>query len=234
MNYRFHNAEKGVMYEIMLPKKIQYQDFLFASLVKGFRTFTFSGYFKQNEESVKQLFEKYSDIIYLKGNILELFDTDYNPIFQGYSMYEVDGVFRHDDSVAFDEELTQIIRIYFIPDYISIAKRFPSYSNLEILKFADTFFSLSTNMYRRMQQFIKTEEDIMNAGISHPQKHNELSDYFNNWVDAVSVFVFGYIIHEICLHLSTYYEEKKIKELEKEIWVTSQWGILINRTKLKV
>jgi hypothetical protein len=64
-------------------------------------------------------------------------------------MYEVDGVFRHDDSVAFDEELTQIIRIYFIPDY------------------------------------------------------------FNNWVDAVSVFVFGYIIHEICLHLSTYHEEKK-------------------------
>jgi len=85
-----------------------------------------------------------------------------------------------------------------------------------------------------MQQFINTEEDIMNAGISHPQKHNELSDYFNNWVDAVSVFVFGYIIHEICLHLSTYHEEKKIKELEKEIWVTSQWGILINRTKLKV
>ena len=31
-------------------------------------------------------------------------------------MHEVDGVFRHDDSVAFDEELTQIIRIYFISD----------------------------------------------------------------------------------------------------------------------
>jgi len=234
MNYRFHNAEKGVMYEIMLPKKIQYQDFLFTSLVDGIRSFTFSEYFKQNKDSVKQLFEKYSDIIYMKRDLLELFDTDFHPIFQGYSMYEVDGVFRHDSSVAFDEELTQIIRIYFIPDYISIAKRFPAYSNLEILKFADTFFSLSTNMYRRMQQYITTEEDISKEGISHPEKHSELSNYFNNWVDAVSVFVFGYIIHEICRHLSSYYEEKKLKELEKEIWVTSQWGILINRTKLKV
>ena len=217
MNYRFHNAEKGVMYEIMLPKKIQYQDFLFSSLVDGIRSFTFSDYFKRNEESVKQLFEKYSDIIYLKKDTLERFDTDFNPIFQGYSMYEVDGVFRHDNSVAFDEELTQIIRIYFIPDYLGIAKRFPDYSHLEILKFADTFFSLSTNMYRRMQQFIHTEEEIRNGGTSHPHKHHELSDYFNNWVDAVSIFVFGYIIHEICRHLSSYYEEKKLKELEKEI-----------------
>jgi hypothetical protein len=84
-------------------------------------------------------------------------------------MHEVDGVFRHDDNVAFDEELTQIIRIYFISDYDSIAKRFPSYSDLEILKFSDTFFSLSTNMYRRLQQFINPEEEIMNEGISHPK-----------------------------------------------------------------
>ncbi len=233
MNYRFHNAEKGVMYEIMLPKKIQYQDFLFTSLVNGFRTFTFTGYFQKNRESVRQLFENYSDVLYLKRNNLELFDTDYKPIFQGYSMYEVDGVFRHDDSMNFDEELTQIIRVYFIPDYALIGKRFSAYSPLEILKYADIFFSLSTNMYRRMQPFYDPEEHFMNAGISYQKKHQELYDYFNNWVDAVSTFVFGYIIHEICQHLSNYYEEKKIKELEKEIWVTSQWGILINRTRLK-
>jgi hypothetical protein len=71
MNYRFHNAEKGVMYEIMLPKKIQYQDFLFTSLVNGFRTFTFTGYFQKNRESVRQLFENYSDVLYLKRNNLE-------------------------------------------------------------------------------------------------------------------------------------------------------------------
>lgn len=219
------------MYEIMLPKKIQYQDFLFASLVDGIRSFSFSDYFRQNEESVRQLFEKYSDIIYHEKNILEVFDSEFNPVFQGYSMYEVDGVFRHENGVAFDEELTQIIRIYFIPDYDGIAKRFPGLSDLEILEYADNFFSLTTNMYRRMQQFKKTEEDIL-KGFT-PAEGNKLGDYFNRWVEAVSVFVFGYIIHEICRHLSRYYEDKKLKALEKEIWVTSHWGILINRTKLR-
>ena len=234
MNYRFNNAEKGVMYEIMLPKKIQYQNFLFSSLVNGFRTFTFSGYFKENEESVNQLFENYSDVLHMKWNNLELFDTNYKPIFQGYSMYEVDGVFRHENSTAFDEELTQIIRVYFIPDYNGIDNIFPLYSHLEILKFADIFFSLSTNMYRRMQPSFGIDEDFMNLSFSHQTKHKELFDYFNNLVDAVTLFVFGYIIHEVCRHLCIYYEEKELKELEKEIWVTSQWGLLINRTKLKV
>jgi len=233
MNYRFHNAEFGVMYEIMLPKKIQYQDFLFNSLVNGFRTFSYSRYFKENKISVLELFENYFDIIDIKMNDLELFDRDYKAIFQGYSMYEVDGVFRHVDSISFDEELTQIIRVYFIPDYIEIGKRFPKYSPTEILNQADLFFSLYKNMYRRMRMSTVTGEQIESYGISSQDGNSELFSYFNHWVDAVMLFVFGFIIHEICKHLSNYYKEKKIKELEKEIWVTAQWGILINRTILK-
>jgi len=126
MNYRFHNAEKGVMYEIMLPKKIQYQDFLFTSLVDGIRSFTFSEYFKQNKDSVKQLFEKYSDIIYMKRDLLELFDTDFHPIFQGYSMYEVDGVFRHDSSVAFDEERHKLSEFTSFLIISVLPKNFPA------------------------------------------------------------------------------------------------------------
>lgn len=221
------------MYEIMLPKKIQYQDFLFNSLVNGFRTFTFAGYFKENQESVRQLFEDYSDVLSSKKFDLELFDRDYKPVFQGYSMYEVYGVFRHEDSMAFDEELTHIIRVYFIPDYAEMGNRFPAFSQSEIFRYADAFFALSTNMYRRWQSIVDMEKLIEELGISFQKGHEELFNYLNNWIDSVALLVFGSIIHEICRNLSTCYEEDKIRALEKEIWVTSQWGILINKTILK-
>jgi len=233
MKYRFHNAEIGVMYEIMLPKKIQYQDFLFNSLVNGIQTFSFTKYFEENRISIKQLFEEYSDFLSSKKFELELFDRDYTAIFQGYSMFEVNGVFRQENSTSFDEELTQIVRVYFLPDYNDIYKRFPSFSKIEILKFADNFFSKHTNMYRRIQQYTDPSGSARFGDFDTQEKQRVLYDYFNYWVDAVALFVFGYIIHEICKHLSSYYEDKIMKTVEKEIWVSSQWGILINRTKLQ-
>jgi hypothetical protein len=233
MKYRFHNAEIGVMYEIMLPKKIQYQDFLFNALVNGLQTFTFSSYFEKNKESVKQLFEEYSDYLIGKRAEVQLFDTDYTAIFQGYSMFEVNGVFRHEKSNSFDEELTQIVRVYFLPDYEDMMKRFPDFSRIEILQFADSFFSLHTNMYRRLQEFYAVSVTEGSADEAIHKRQKVLYDYLNHWVDAVSLFVFGYVIHEICKHLDSYYEEKRLTTLEKEIWVSSHWGILINRTRLK-
>jgi hypothetical protein len=233
MQYRFHNAELGVMYEIMLPKKIQYQDFLFNSLVNGLRTFSYTKYFRENKESFMQLFEDYTDAINLKKNDLELFDANYLDMIKGYSMYEVYGVFRQADSYNFDEELTQIVRLYFIPDYAGIAKKFPGFTINEIQTYADMFFSLYKNMYRRQEGFPASPEILLRHGLTSPERYEPLHTYYTHWVDAAMLCVFGYIVHEICRHLSTYFEEKKLKELEKEIWVTSHWGILINRNILK-
>lgn len=233
MKYRFHNAEVGVMFEIMLPKKIQYQDFLFNALVNGLQNFSFSSYFEQNKASVLQLFEDYSDYLIGMRPEVELFDTDYAAIFQGYSMFEVNGVFRHANSRAFDEELTQIVRVYFLPDYEDMFKRFPDFSRIEILKFADSFFSLHTNMYRKLRQYYDVPEQTGSGDDSERDKHRVLYDYLHNWVDAVTLFVFGYIVHEICKHLGSYYEDQRLTSLEKEIWVSSHWGILVNRTRLK-
>jgi hypothetical protein len=233
MKYRFHNAEIGVMYEIMLPKKIQYQGFLFNALVNGLKTFSFSSYFEENKNSVKELFEDFSDYLIGKRAEVELFDTDYAAIFQGYSMFEVNGVFRHEKSDAFDEELTQIVRVYFLPDYENMYKRFPEFSQIEILRFADNFFSLHKNMYRRLHQFFDVFGKADPEDESIKEREKVLHDYLNHWVDAVALFVFGYIIHEICKHLGSEYEEKRLSILEKEIWVSSHWGILINRTRLQ-
>lgn len=233
MRYRFHNAEIGVMYEIMLPKKIQYQGFLFNALVNGLQTFSFASYFEENKESVKQLFEDYSDYLVGKRPEVELFDTDYAAIFQGYSMFEVNGVFRHEKSDAFDEELTQIVRVYFLPDYDAMGKRFPEFTQIEILRFADNFFSQHKNMYRRLQQFYNTSGKADSGDAPEQEREKVLHDYLNHWVDAVALFVFGYIIHEICKHLGAEYEKDRLPALEKEIWVSSHWGILINRTRLR-
>ena len=234
MKYRFHNAEIGVMYEIMLPKKIQYQGFLFNALVNGLQTFSYSKYFEENKASVKQLFEDYSDYMIDKRFEVELFDTDYAAIFQGYSMFEVNGVFRHEKTNVFDEELTQIVRVYFLPDYNAMYKRFPEFSQVEILWFADNFFSLHKNMYRRLRQFSDASGKADMGEGPFQERHKVLHDYLNHWVDAVALFVFGYIIHEICKHLGKEYEDKRLAALEKEIWVSSHWGILINRTQLRI
>ena len=88
-------------------------------------------------------------------------------------------------------------------------------------------------MYRRIQQYTDPSGSAIFVDSDILEKQRVLDDYFNYWVDAVALFVFGYIVHVICKHLSRYYEDKKLKAVEKEIWVSSQWGILINRTKLQ-
>lgn len=233
MKYRFHNAEVGVMFEIMLPKKIQYQDFLFNALVNGLQNFSFSTYFEQNKASVLQLFEDYSDYLIGMKPEVALFDTDFAAIFQGYSMFEVNGVFRHEKSRVFDEELTQIVRVYFLPEYENMFKRFPDFSKIEILKFTDNFFNLHTNMYRKLRQYYDLPEQPGSGDDAGQERQKVLYDYLQNWVDAVTLFVFGYIVHEICKNLGSYYEDQRLASLEKEIWVSSHWGILINRTRLK-
>lgn len=241
MDYKFQNAEIGVMSEIMLPKRILYQGILFQSLEGGLTKFKFQEYFKNvaNKKSAEALLENYQDIKDISKLKLDLFDKNYRTIFQGYSMYEVDGVFRYEKEggIKFDEERTQIIKVYFIPDYELMEKKFPSFSKNEIMNYADLFFSLSKitstntedNIWKRMQPYLDTPDERKSLGLEK-KNHKHLYKYFKNWVDAVALFVFGYIIHEICKELIKFKTDLKIDELEKEIWVSSQWGILINRT----
>ncbi len=242
MDYRFHNAEIGVMSEIMLPKKIQYQDFLFNSLVDGLLKFSYETHFNDNKVSAQKYLRYYTSLKNFEGIDFKLFDKEFRPIFQGYSMYEVDGVFRFEENskVLFDEERTQIIKIFFLPDYKALKTKYSSISRNDLLNYADLFFSLSKitsyhaedNIQQRMKSYLDSIPERKSIGKITAKQQGDLYNYFKNWVDAVALFVFGYIIHEICKNLKDYHKREKISSLEKEIWVSSQWGILINRTKL--
>jgi len=65
-------------------------------------------------------------------------------------------------------------------------------------------------------------------------QREKLFDYFVNWVDAVAFFTFGFVINELTNQFHKMKGENDINYLEEEIWVASQWGVLINKTILRV
>src|ERR1700758_4749588 len=94
MQYMMHGYEPGLYMEIYLPKRAIYQPLLSDVLTKGFEM-----------EHVKDHFlcpEKRRRILNLIGrnpswswfHDYDAFITKLRPFFFGYSMYEVDGVFK--------------------------------------------------------------------------------------------------------------------------------------------
>ena len=253
--YKFQNAELGVMSEIMLPKKMQYQGFLFSSLLTGIEDFSFWRYYNQkgNKEKIDSLLENYPSLTNISKSRLMHLDVEFKDIFKGYSMYEVDGVFKFDKKSKYNfvEERTQIIKVYYIPNYEKIqskingmlSKKTAKLELQTIINFADLFFANSKvtsydveNVMNRIKPLIDEEnlkalgftgnKDAMNEQI------NYLNDYFNDWVDAVAFFTFGFIMNELTNHLKRMDKEGEIPWPEEQIWVASQWGVLINKTIL--
>lgn len=252
--YKFQNAEIGVMTEIMLPKKIQYQGFLFKSLISGLKDFSFQNHYAENRESIESLLSNYGSLITISNERLSLFDEKYKDIFKGYSMYEVDGVFKFRDNsdanIKFSEERTQIVKVYYIPEYSNIKNEVEEHIGGQIeletiINFADLFFMNAKitsyrdgNIWKRLQPLINDEDELIALGFLEDaeirkKQFDFLKEYFTNWVDAIAFFTFGYVVWMITDTLVKMKSIAEVSYLEEEIWVASQWGVLINRTILE-
>ena len=251
--YQFQNGEIGVMTEFLLPKKIEYQGKLFNSLVKGLNNFSYYDYFNENKLSIEFLLKNYMNLNEMAKINLGKFDKYYNDIFQGYSLYEVDGVYlsknKNKIGVGYLEERTQIVRFYFIPNYEKLIKRLRrrkcNVSKEFVLNYADIFFKESKitsfekgSLQSKIEQFeseLETSQlnnDTKTGIILNTKGLELLKSYFLDWVDAIALIVFGFLVHEITLRLNELSEKRKIKKnkpIEEEIWVTTHWGIIINR-----
>lgn len=248
MNYKFQNAEIGIQSEIMLPKKIQYQGLLFETLLEGLTRFSYRNYYEKNKSHIDEILEKNTSLTNLNSGQLDELDRLHSDIFKGYSMYETDGVFRFSETATakprFVEERTQVIRVFFIPDFMRMldeanAGQVRSIDLHAVINFSDLFFNLTRttafdakSIDARLEPYITNHVRLREMGINTMSQAIILREALKRWVNAVIFFVFGFIIHEICKCLKIMFDAGNVRYMEEEIWVSSQWGVLINKTVL--
>jgi hypothetical protein len=210
MPYRFESYLPGVFVELYLPKRSVYQGMLYEALTEGFDFERVKVHFleESNRERIYSLLEHYDEIKNIEERILTI-----EPFYWGYSMYEVDGVF-FDIERGIDEERTQIIRIMFLPNIKTISEIVPE---------------MEYNKLRRaVKKIIGADRDEREKMKEHfPQ----LVDHLNKWIGDVGLFLFGYIVFKLCERINEVNTEHA-DELEQEIWVTSFWGLQVNKVKL--
>lgn len=248
MKYKFHPGEAGILVEIFLPKKTEYQGTLYKTLEKGLN-FNYQEHFLNFKKvsRIQEMIKVYTDISEYDEELITNFQQKFPNIFAGYSMYEVDGVFKSweiEDLIY--EERTQVIKVFFIPNYEALynSENLKKWEKRDIRDFARRYFK---NSQIDPDSFKKTY-NVLDKEIIDKEGANEIIEYLNDYINCAGLFVFGYILFEISEQLLFLLEERRkrisndptkrkskedIKPLEEEIWVTSVWGFTVNKVKFK-
>jgi hypothetical protein len=218
--YEFKPSDPGIFVEIYLPKKTNFQGTLYDTLTKGFYIGEVIAHFKKPEKKtgIKRLLKRYMDSVrYLEDEI-----ENFPPVFFGYSLYEVDGVFI-DEKGRIQAERTQVIRVMFRPDLSRFVKENPGAKNKRIIS-------------RIAKDYLRAPEG--RSVFKHERKltplQAEVVEYIEQWTDYVGLFIFGYLVYEICEQITRLCMNGEMgwNQAEDEIWVTSFWNLVINPVKL--
>lgn len=225
IQYRYNRYDPGVFMEIYLPKKSEYQGILYDTLTSGFRTKNVITHLKKHLLDINRLMgESYN------SKIRKLTDLDkmIGPIFYGYSLYEVDGVF-FDDANKVVEERTQVIRLMFRFDVNVLMER------------------IGGKIYEQQHQIAITIVDdyLQSTAVKPSFSELHFESYLKKWPDEkaflrklikaleawefnIAMFVLGFVIFKICEKIKLLHAKNK-KKPEDEIWITSFWNLRINR-----
>jgi hypothetical protein len=234
--YRFNRYEPALLIEIYLPKKIRYQGALYRCLRTGFnftevqKHLTMRSHFPHIREFLEDYPRLYS---YYKDNDIEAIKARVKrmrPCFEGYSMYEVDGVFFNKDDFYrpanrkpftsfIVEERVQVIRIIFRPQVNQLVAGLGLHRNQNPDKF-DRLVRFAT---RTLVSEYEARSDLQHD--DKDKKH--IFDRMTEWVDDTALFLFGFMIYKICQEITDLQTERE--RPEDEIWVTSFWEFNINR-----
>ena len=220
-DYIFNPGEPSILVEIYLPKKTQYQEKLYNTLTNGFKI-NLNEYFNGNlKNEIKEFIVNYNSII----DDYEIFSSNPDKVFYGYSMYEVDGVFYNADKDRIDEERTQIIRLIFKTDLKSLFSEFKtSFPNSQIdpknFRYYVRHFLCSSyrGSFRNINEF-DFLDILINPGTDKREMEFILK-IVETWVDYTGFFLFGYIVFQLT---------KGVDKIEDEIWVSSSRYSTINR-----
>ena len=159
---------------------------------------------------------------------------DICPVFYGYSMYEVDGVFFDSKNDSPIEERTQVIRLMFKFQIDELLKsqdgELRDVENKIAKLVTDDFLNYCANKPAFFELHI---EDYKKQWPNHIDFIKTLIDRLQHWEFSMAMFVMGYVVFEICEKIKDLHKNDHRKP-EEEIWITSFWNLRINRvTKAK-
>lgn len=212
------HSEYGIYVELYLPKHAKLQGALYTTLTDGFKHEIVTEHFLNPEKRPKIIellrHHKYEEWTNYTQEYVDTLDS----LYRGYSMYEVDGVFKPEIGAHVDEERTQVIRFMFLPTKLDemFAAMDVELGSEEHQNLLDSFGN-----FLRMAGHKQSREKAEG-------KERKLFDYIYEWYIAVGFFLFGYIVFEICLKIEALVSSGEATQ-EQEVWVSSFWHFTVNR-----
>ncbi len=208
--YRIRGYEPGIYVELYLPKRSRYQGRLYETLTRGFDPDEVRRHFTDpaKRPQIMEFLRSYAAEVDLDERVEGI-----EPFYRGYSMYEVDGVFYSPERKTI-EERAQIIRMMFIPDMERMRAYAPELEMSRIRKIVRRYFEEGRDGFERPDEL-----------------PTPLLKHISDWVDDIGLFLFGYIVFELCVKIDELNADDQ-GELEEEIWLSSFWDLRLNRVKL--
>jgi len=233
--YIVRPQEPAVFVELYLPKKAVFQGVLYDTLTSGFRLSTVKEHFLDpdpgKQQKIRSLLGKsWTGVDYTTADI-----EKFRRVFFGYSMYDVNGVFlksispdapvaeARDEDFQIAEETSQVVRMVF------------KYPCAEEPPAAIDFLMLA--MRRPLSEFsqfaVIHQAEIQSLTGENAARVEALIADLADWLRYVGLFVFGYLIYQICeeilaLGASARRPLDPGDLLQDEIWVTSSWSTSMN------
>ncbi len=214
--YTAHTSENGVQTEIYLPKKWYFQRFVYDTLIEGLNLDHVKDSLVRNIEDVSELLKDFA-IRPLEGRLTKSRIERMNPSFWGYSVYEVDRVVCASPAKGpgVEVEKIQVLRVMFRTDIEDMQKA------LEAGGIAIPPEKIRAIIYDLYRSNIKELEAL-------PEKTGAsiIRQYLRDWLWDIRLFLFGYVIREVCNAIKRLGGGAKPSE---EIWVVSFWDTKISR-----
>lgn len=221
MKYLQMPHELGVLVEFYIPKKAEYQGPLHDHLRAALEPKRFRKVLRNEKGNILPALRKFLEWRQVRkpwDRVVADIPTD---LFDGWSMYEVDGVFldREKRPPQIFEERTQVVRLIIRPNLTEIGRvaGFKQGSGKELVRFLVREF---------MRHETARAEDLLagfnKEAIARFPNRRALGNacrYIDRWITAAGVFVFGYLVWSVA---------DAIGPREKIFLVTSVWALNIN------
>jgi hypothetical protein len=212
-------SEYGIYVELYLPKHAGFQGTLYETLTRGFDHEHVKNHFSDDKKRPKIIellrHHKYEQWKNYTGEYVDRLKS----LYWGYSLYEVDGVFKPKRGKKIVEERTQVIRFMFIPTELDkqlrkIKVRLGSEEHEDLL--------------RDVKDLLRSARQAKGIIAESAGKKKKILQYLYEWYKAVGFFLFGYIVFEVCSRIEELGDSREA-EYEKEVWLISFWHFNVNR-----
>jgi len=238
LRYELMPLESGVFAELYLPKKAHYQGLLYETLTNGFDVENVRRHLRGKRKQIQAYLGGAAQYWEITGKnsptpeqfLNESFIKRFPDLLYGYTMYEVDGVFRSPHTGQVVEERTQIIRLMFISDLDQVFATLPfiDESNRNAATLLARTYLRSTHWDQ--DHFLEDHKQFPSASIFDDKQGAAIIHLTADWARSIAVFLFGYVVHDICEGLRKLNQNDNIAP-EEEIWVTLFWNLIINRIR---